>query len=118
MARWIDNRLAQVPLAKRHCAPAAPFARKYTASDIELLVEVDCANEDVCGPAVAHLLHRAFTVYGDARYERLAGLSVSHLYNLRKSAGYQAQRTGLTKGSVALSIFHFRDTPGVAYSQG
>ena len=74
VARWIDNRLAQVPLAKRHCAPAAPFARKYTAGDIELLVEVDRANEDVCGPAVAHLLRRAYTVYGDARYERLAGV--------------------------------------------
>ncbi len=89
VARWIDNRLAQAPLAKRHCAPAAPFARKYTASDIELLVEMGHANEDVCGPAIAHLLHRAYNVYGDTRYERLTDLSVSHLYNLRKSTGYQ-----------------------------
>ncbi len=95
VARWIDNRLAQAPLAKRYCAPAAPFTRKYTASDIELLVEMDRANEDVCGPAIAHLLHRAYNVYGDKDYERLADLSVSHLYNLRKSAGYQAQRISL-----------------------
>ncbi len=91
--RWQKNRLAQTPLRKRYQAPAFPFARKYTVADIALLVEMDRAHEDVCGPAVAHLLRRAYQVYGDARYERLAGLSVSHLYNLRKSTGYQAQRT-------------------------
>lgn len=66
--RWGANRLAEIPLAKRHRAPVAPFARKYTASDIELLVEMDRANEDVCGPAIAHLLQRAWRVYGDIRY--------------------------------------------------
>ncbi len=79
VARWEENRLATVPLAKRYRAPAAPFARKYTSSDVELLVQMDRANEDVCGPATRHLLKRAHGVYGDARYERLAGLSVSHL---------------------------------------
>ncbi|MEO7955020.1 MAG: integrase [Polaromonas sp.] len=97
VVRWEGNRLASTPLSKRYCTPTAPFARKYTGADIELLVEMDRANEDVCGPAIAHLLQRAHRVYGDARYERLAGLSVSHLYNLRKSAGYQAQRVSLSK---------------------
>ncbi len=83
VARWDENLLATVPLAKRYRAPAAPFASKYTASDIELLVQMDRANEDVCGPAIVHLLKRAHGVYGDARYERLTGLSVSHLYKLR-----------------------------------
>jgi hypothetical protein len=40
---------------------------------------MDRANEYVCGPAIGHLLQRAWLDYGDARYERLAGLSVSHL---------------------------------------
>ena len=62
VARWHANRLAAVPLAKRYAAPGAPFARKYTAGDIALLVEMDRANEDVCGPAVAHLLQRASLV--------------------------------------------------------
>ncbi len=97
VGRWIENRLAPVPLAKRYCAPAAPFARKYTSSDVELLVQMDRANEDVCGPAIAHLLPRAYTVYGDKDYERLAGLSVSHLYNLRKTSGYQKLRVSFTK---------------------
>ncbi len=111
VARWIDNRLAQAPLAKRYCAPAAPFARKYTASDIELLVEMDRANEDVCGPAIAHLLHRAYNVYGDPRYERLADLSVSHLYNLRKSAGYQTLRVSFTKTRPVCNPIGVRKAP-------
>ena len=51
-------------------------------------MEMDKAHEDVCGPAITHLLKQAFFDYGDARFERLAQLSCSHLYNLRKSAGY------------------------------
>jgi hypothetical protein len=92
IARWQRNRLAAAPLVKRYGRPAAPFASTYTPRDILLLVEMDKANEDVCGPAIVHLLQRAHQTYGDSRYARLAGLSVSHLYNLRKSTGYQAQR--------------------------
>lgn len=65
--------------------------------DIELLVEMDQASDNVCGPATAHLLKRAYRTYGDERYLRLSSLSVSHLYNLRKSAGYQARRRHFTK---------------------
>ena len=111
VARWEGNRLAAVPLSKRYRAPTAPFARKYTASDIGLLVEMDRANEDVCGPCVAHLLHRAYNVYGDQRYERLADLSVSHLYNLRKSTGYQARRTSFTKTRPVCNPIGVRKAP-------
>ncbi|NBR10373.1 MAG: transposase [Opitutaceae bacterium] len=97
VARWRINRKAAAPLVKRYSAPLAPFKRKYLAADIKLLVEMDKANDNVCGPATAHLLKRAYQTYGDERYQRLAGLSVSHLYNLRKSVGYQTQRTHFTK---------------------
>jgi transposase InsO family protein len=111
VARWADNRVAQHPLVKRYRAPAAPFARKYTALDVELLVEMDRAHEDVCGPAIAHLLQRAHTVYGDPRYERLAGLSVSHLYNLRKRADYQARRVSFTKTRPVCNPIGVRKAP-------
>ena len=97
VGRWQANRLAQVPLAKRYRAPAMPFARKYTLADVELLAQMDRANEDVCGPAIVHLLQRALCVYGDTRYERLSKLSVSHLYNLRRSAHYGVLRISFTK---------------------
>ena len=53
VTRWASNRVAQRPLVKRYRAPAAPFARKYTAADVALLVEMDRAHEDVCGAAGA-----------------------------------------------------------------
>lgn len=112
VTRWQRNRLADVPLAKRYRAPIAPFARKYTPSDIELLVEMDKAHEDVCGPAIAHLLQRAYREYGDQRYERLATLSVSHLYNLRKSVGYQAQRKLFTRTRPVCNAIGVRKAPG------
>ena len=111
VTQWQRNRLAEVPLAKRYRAPAAPFARKYLAIDIELLVEMDKANEDVCGPAIAHLLQRAYQDYSDMRYERLATLSVSHLYNLRKSAGYLARRKNFTKTRPVCNVIGVRKAP-------
>ena len=111
VGRWESNRLASVPLAKRYGRPAVPFARKYTSADIELLVEMDRANEDVCGPAIVHLLQRAFCVYGDQRYERLSKLSVSHLYNLRKSGGYRALRIHFTKTRAVCNPIGVRKAP-------
>ncbi len=109
--RWRANRLAATPLEKRYGAPAAPFARKYTAGDVKLLVEMDRANEDVCGPAISHLFKRAFEVYGEPQYERLATLSVSHLYNLRKSVGYKCQRVVLTKTTPVCNPIGVRKAP-------
>jgi len=111
VGRWEVNRLAQVPLAKRYGGPAMPFARKYTAGDVELLVQMDRANEDVCGPAIVHLLQRAFVVYGDTRYERLSKLSVSHLYNLRKSAPYRGLRMRFTKTRAVCNPIGVRKAP-------
>jgi len=111
VAQWHDNRLARVPLVKRYRSPAAPFARKYTTLDIELLVEMDKAAEDVCGPAIIHLLKRAFHEYGDVRYERLSKLSSSHLYNLRKSTGYQALRVSFSKTNPVCNSIGIRKAP-------
>jgi hypothetical protein len=111
VTRWQRNRLAAVPLAKRYRTPATPFARKYDALDIQLLAEMDQAHEDACGPAVVHLLRRAYHEYGDPCYERLAGLSVSHLYNLRKSAGYQARRRTFDKTRPVKNTIGVRKAP-------
>jgi transposase InsO family protein len=67
------------------------FATLYTAEDISLLAEVDRAHERLSGPATRHILRREYEQYGDERYERLAKISVAHLYNLRASARYRNQ---------------------------
>lgn len=68
------------------------FASRYTAEDIRRLAEVDEAHETMSGPATQKILYREFYEYGDRRYERLAGISVAHIYNLRKRRTYREHR--------------------------
>lgn len=84
-------------LKKRYRPPKVGFARTYTEADVALLAETDALHNTLSGPATRVLLQRAYSVFGDARYERLAGLSVGHLYNLRKRAGYASVRQHWTK---------------------
>ena len=93
VSRWVKGKR----LVKEYRAPKQAFARRYTASDVALLAEVDRAMDTLSGPATACVLRRQRDVFKDARFERLAELSVGHLYNLRNSAGYRAQRVVLTK---------------------
>lgn len=68
------------------------FRRRYTVADVVLLASVDAAHEDLSGPAVRRVLWREFHVHGRPEYERLARISVSHIYNLRSSETYRRQR--------------------------
>ena len=67
------------------------FPGKYTERDVRLLAEVDRAHERLSGPATQRILKREHEEYGKAEYVRLAGISVSHIYNLRKSLRYRRQ---------------------------
>jgi len=64
------------------------FQRRYTPADVELLASVDQAHDRLSGPATRHILKREFEVYGKLEFERLAGISNGHLYNLRQSPRY------------------------------
>src|SRR6202048_2355407 len=68
------------------------FPSRYTQRDIELLAEVDEAHEKLSGPATQKILYREFHEFGESTYERLARLSVAHLYNLRKTGTYRKRR--------------------------
>lgn len=65
------------------------FGRKYTPADIALLAEVDRAHERLSGPATRRVLEREYKEYGKKEFARLAGISVAHLYNLRRTAAYR-----------------------------
>jgi len=97
VTRLVQRWCSGAALVKRYQAPAHAFARKYTAVDVALLAHVDRAMDTLSGPATVCVLRRQHEVHGDARYARLATLSVAHLYNLRRSAGYRAARLVLTK---------------------
>jgi len=80
------------PLRKQYPAQRIGFTRTYTDADVLLLAHTDTLHGTLSGPATKKLMERAFTMFGDRRYERLATISVAHLYNLRKRSSYQRQR--------------------------
>ena len=82
---------------KRSHSTVAGFACRYTAADKRLLATIDELHDTPCGPAVKKLCERAYTVFGEQHYERLATISVSHIYNLRRSATYTCQRHHFTQ---------------------
>src|SRR5438046_3993688 len=59
---------------------------------VELLARVDEAHETLSGPATRRVLEREFQHYGKAEYQRLASISVAHLYNLRQQPRYRERR--------------------------
>ena len=87
IARWMECREV-----RRKPAQRPNFARKYMPEDTVLLAEMDAAHEDLSGPAMRHLFVRAHQTHHQADYERLAGISVSHIYNLRQSDAYRKLR--------------------------
>jgi transposase InsO family protein len=73
------------------------FPDRYTRADIELLASVDEAHETLSGPATRRILEREVELYGKQEYARLAGISVAHLYNLRKCQRYRERRLNYIK---------------------
>jgi len=65
------------------------FTRTYTAEDVLLLARLDEAHEGLNGPATKRILEREFQVYEKREYERLARISMAHIYNLRRRADYR-----------------------------
>lgn len=83
---FLDDGVLRMAVYKRHS-----FVARYTPEDIALLAEVDRVHERLSGPATRRILQREHQQYGNQQYERLAKISVSHLYNLRASACYRNQ---------------------------
>jgi len=73
------------------------FAQLYTRADIELLASVDEAHETLSGPATRRILERAYLLYKQPEYARLATISVAHLYNLRHHQRYRERLLNYTK---------------------
>jgi len=84
-------------LIKAYRGSRTSFARTYTSADVLLLAHTDNLHGTLSGLATKKLMERAFELFGEARYARLARISVAHLYNLRQREGYQRQRQVWTK---------------------
>jgi hypothetical protein len=84
-------------LAPQSRTSRTSFGYRYGVDGVMLLAEVDRLHDTLSGPATKVILMRAWQVFGDDRFINLSGISVSHLYNLRASDGYQKHRISWSK---------------------
>lgn len=92
IARYLEH--SEVKESRRH---QHRFPSRFTQADLELLAKVDEAHETMSGPATRKILEREWVVYRHREYERLATVSVAHIYNLRKRRRYREFRMNYTK---------------------
>jgi transposase InsO family protein len=92
IARYASSGRVQVTVYRRR-----RFSQLYTRADIELLASVDEAHETLSGPATRRILERECELYNKPEYARLAGISVAHLYNLRKHSRYRERLMSYTR---------------------
>ena len=106
IARWLKTTKLVAKVYKHQ-----GFNGKYTRADIILLAHVDEAHNVLAGPATRKILEREYVVYGKPGYERLAGISVSHIYNLRKTYLYRQHAAVFTKTYGPKSTLGIRRKP-------
>jgi len=92
ITRLIGRWQASGRLCDRRGPPAKPFARRYTDADVRALADLDALHGTLSGPATRKLCERAYHVFGERRYQRLADISNGHLYNLRACTRYRRRR--------------------------
>ena len=97
MTRRIAQFRATGRIDDRRRGPAKAFPRRYTREDVLRLAELDALHGTLSGPATRKLCERAYVLFGDDRYARLAGISNGHLYNLRHGTAYQHRRGPMDK---------------------
>jgi len=96
---------------RHHHITSSGFQGKYTSQDIRLIAQMDERHDTPCGHAIKKLCERAYRVFGESEYERLSSISVSHLYNLRKSKTYIRVRRHFEKTQSKKSMIGERRKP-------
>ena len=77
------------------------FPKKYTSGEIALLEMTDELHDSLSGPATKKILEREYRVYGNREFQNLSKISISQIYNFRKSRSYRRRRFTHTRGVVS-----------------
>lgn len=77
---------------KRHV-----FTIKYTPSDILLLAKTDNLHGRLNGIATKLILQKEYQEFKKQEYERISNISISHIYNFRKTKRYSYETVTYTK---------------------
>jgi len=90
------------------------FPMKYTLTDIVSLARTDELHDYLSGPATKKILEREWVMYGHVDFRTISGISVAHLYNLRRSHLYRSitKRYTKTKPAVVNIAERARPDPG------
>ena len=94
-----------------HPARKNGFHKKYQRADTLLIAQTDEIHNTPCGHAIKKICERALHVFGDARYERMADISVSQIYTIRKTKTYRKKRQVFTKTQSKKSAIGTRRKP-------
>src|SRR3989344_4532952 len=73
------------------------FQTRYTSEDIALLADVAEGYQHQNCKALKEVCREMLEVYGDERFVRLARISVSRLYDLKKTEGFKTKALHYTK---------------------
>ena len=87
------------------------FPTKYEACDIAVLAEISDINEHPNGKSLKKIIDDMYHLYKDNRYERLIQISVSLLYNLRKTSIFENETLLYTKTNPVKSNIGERRKP-------
>jgi transposase InsO family protein len=118
LTRLVKRGEERAPLTKRYRGSRTSFVRTYTSADVVLLAATDTLHGTLSGLATKKLMERAYRLFADTRYERLAVISVAHLYNLRQHTGYQRQRRAWTKTRPVTIAIGERRAPAPNHQPG
>jgi len=77
------------------------FPEKYTMAEVALLAKTDELHGWLSGPATKRILEREYEVYGHRQFEKIRGISVAQIYNLRHSKRYRVKRYIHTKPVIS-----------------
>ena len=87
------------------------FPRKYSPSEVQLLARTDELHEWLSGPATKKIMEREYEVYGHLEFGNISRISISHLYNLRRSNTYRVMTRRFSKTRPAVSRIGERAKP-------
>ena len=106
IARWRKCGMLRLTQYRRHS-----FPRTYTDHDIVILAETDDAHGRLSGPATAKILKDEYELFGQQAYQRLAGISPAHIYNLRGRHLYRTTTTHYTRTQAVQRAIGERKKP-------
>ena len=96
VGRYQESGILKVTEYQRH-----RFPEKYTMAEVGLLAKTDELHGWLSGPATKRILEREYEVYGHAQFEKIRGISVAQIYNLRHSNRYRVKHYIHTKPVIS-----------------